>query len=53
MIQPWVEYYNKIAHPGRGINIAVIDNMLEVTNPEYADQIKVYPRADKWTATQS
>ncbi|MDE6571461.1 MAG: S8/S53 family peptidase [Alphaproteobacteria bacterium] len=25
---------------GRGINIAVIDNMLDATNPEYADSIK-------------
>ncbi len=25
---------------GRGINIAVIDNMLDTTNPEYADNIK-------------
>lgn len=30
----------KMDSAGRGINIAVIDNMLEATNPEYADQIK-------------
>ncbi len=32
---------NKINNAtGRGINIAVIDNMLDATNPEYADNIK-------------
>ena len=30
----------KMDSAGRGINIAVIDNMPEATNPEYADQIK-------------
>lgn len=30
---------------GRGINIAVIDNMLDTTNPEYAGQIKYFEGA--------
>ena len=30
---------------GRGINIAVIDNMLDTTNPEYATQIKHFEGA--------
>ena len=30
---------------GRGINIAVIDNMLDTTNPEYAGQIKHFEGA--------
>ena len=30
---------------GRGINIAVIDNMLDTTNPEYAEQIKYFESA--------
>lgn len=30
---------------GRGINIAVIDNMLDTTNPEYAGQIKYFESA--------
>ncbi len=32
----------KMESTGRGINIAIIDNMLDVTNPEYADQIKYF-----------
>lgn len=32
----------KMDSTGRGINIAIIDNMLDVTNPEYADCIKFF-----------
>lgn len=32
----------KMDSTGCGINIAIIDNMLDVTNPEYADQIKYF-----------
>ena len=32
----------KMDSTGQGINIAIIDNMLDVTNPEYTDSIKYF-----------
>jgi hypothetical protein len=36
------KYTQRIDATGKGINIAVIDNMLDITNPEYAENIKYF-----------